>query len=50
MGWAGAEMVLDYWSLECQVNGMVVLGPSPHFGLAGDKYGPGAPEAGLLPL
>lgn len=42
-------MVLDYWSLECQVNGMGALGPGPYPGLGGDKYGPGASEAGLLP-
>lgn len=48
MGQMRANTNLDYWSLAFQTNGTAALGPGPPPGVGGDKYGPTAPEAGLL--
>lgn len=48
-GGTGTDMVVDHWSLSCWANGTASLGPSSPPELCGDKCGPVATEAGLLP-
>ena len=46
MGWTRTKTKLDYWSLRCKGYGMAQCSGS---WLSGDKCGPAAPEAALLP-